>query len=257
MIFSLPLMMTMEMWEFGATIDPMRQATTLLLSLPVLIALSYYAGFEPTFSFLDNLLDAFAAFGVSIVACFGVLFLFGQIGGNTRFEEVVGKLAVVSFPATIGALLADKQFSGSDDDEQPRDALSTGFGGRMFVMAVGAIFLAMNIAPTDEVEIIAVGISPFQTTLLAVVSLVALVLILRAADVGRKGGGAFEHVVRGFAGYGVCLLMSAYVLWYFGRTQDTAFDEIVEAIVVLAFPSALGAGAARLLLGGKAGDAGD
>ena len=35
MIFALPLMMTMEMWEFGVTIEPLRQATTLLLSLPM------------------------------------------------------------------------------------------------------------------------------------------------------------------------------------------------------------------------------
>lgn len=257
MIFSLPLMMTMEMWEFGVTIDPMRQATTLLLSLPMLIALSYYGGFEPTFSFLDNLLDAFAAFAVSIAACCAVLFLLGQINVETRFQEVVGKLAVVSFPATIGALLADKQFNGADDDEQTSDALLTGFGGRMFLMAIGAIFLAMNIAPTDEVEIIAVGISPLQTTLLAVASLLSLVLILRAADARGGGGGAFEHVVRGLAGYGVCLLMSLYVLWYFGRTEGAAFDEIVEAVVVLAFPAALGAGAARLLLGGKAEGAND
>lgn len=251
MIFALPLMMTVEMWEFGVSVDPLRLALTLALILPVLVALSYYAGFEPTLTLLDNVLDAFAAFTVSVATCAVVLLLFGEIGPQTPFDALVGKLAVVSFPASIGALLADKQFNDRPD-EQPRTSVTAGFEGRLFVMGIGALFLALNVAPTDEIELIAVNINPFQAVLIAFISLGLLVLILRAVDVEApdKSPPAIEHVVRGFAGYGICLLLSLYVLWFFGRTDGAAFDETLECVIVLAFPAALGAGAARLIFGG-------
>ena len=254
MIFALPLMMTMEMWEFGATVEPVRLILTLSLSLPMLVGLSYYAGFEPTFSLLDNVLDAFAAFFVSVVTCAVVLLLLGALHAETSLNVIVGKLAVVSFPASIGALLADKQFNDRPD-EQPRTSLSAGFLGRLFVMSIGALFLALNIAPTDEVELIATKLNPFQAILLAVVSFLILVLTLRAIDVESKDApiSIVRHFARGFAGYGLCLLLSLYVVWFFGRADETAFEEVLEIAIVLALPAALGAGAARLIFGQGAG----
>lgn len=250
MIFALPLMMTMEMWEFGATVEPARLIITLLLSLPVLVGLSFYAGFEPTFSLLDNVLDVFAAFLVSVVTCAAVLLLLGELTAQTSLSVLVGKLAVVSFPASIGALLADKQFNDRSDEQQ-RTSISAGFLGRLFVMSIGALFLALNIAPTDEVELIAVKINPFQAILLSLVSFAILVLTLRAIDAESNDApvSLIRHLARGLAGYGLCLLLSLYVLWFFGRTDGTAFEEVLETGIVLAFPAALGAGAARLIFG--------
>lgn len=250
MIFALPLMMTMEMWEFGATVEPVRLIITLILSLPILVGLSFYAGFEPTFSLLDNVLDAFAAFFVSVVTCGAVLLLLGELGAETSLNVIVGKLAVVSFPAAIGALLADKQFNDRSD-EQPRTSLSAGFMGRLLVMSIGALFLALNIAPTDEIELIAVKLNPFQAILLSLVSFLILVLTLRAIDAESDEAPIplVRHVARGLAGYGLCLLLSLYVLWFFGRIDGTAFEEVLETVIVLAFPAALGAGAARLIFG--------
>jgi uncharacterized membrane protein len=37
-------------------------------------------------------------------------------------------------------------------------------------------------------------------------------------------------------------------LWTFGRTDGTALQEIISAVVVLGFPCAIGAAAARLIL---------
>jgi putative integral membrane protein (TIGR02587 family) len=49
-------------------------------------------------------------------------------------------------------------------------------------------------------------------------------------------------------GYALALLISAYVLWSFGQADDTALVEFVRATIVLGFPAALGAAAARLLV---------
>ncbi len=47
-LFSFPMLMTMEMWWLGFYMDPLRLALFILLAIPLLVGLSYYAGFEPT-----------------------------------------------------------------------------------------------------------------------------------------------------------------------------------------------------------------
>ncbi|MDZ4761449.1 MAG: TIGR02587 family membrane protein [Alphaproteobacteria bacterium] len=252
MIFALPMLMTMEMWQLGATMSPFRLAVLLVLTFPALVGLSFYAGFEATFSVTDNVLDAFAAIAVAAAASCAVLWLFGEIGPATPFQETVGKLAVMSFAASIGALLADKQFNDQPDEPDDRrdEGYQRGLVSRLFVMGVGAIFLALNVAPTDEIAAIASNISPWQAAILCVASFAALHVILRVADPEAKRMFGGDLVRRSLAGYGVCLALCGFILWCFGRFDGMAFDECVECIIVLAFPASLGAGAAHLILGG-------
>jgi uncharacterized membrane protein len=49
-------------------------------------------------------------------------------------------------------------------------------------------------------------------------------------------------------GYAIALLISLYVLWTFERTEGMPLLQIIPATIVLGFPAALGAGAARLIL---------
>ena len=48
--------------------------------------------------------------------------------------------------------------------------------------------------------------------------------------------------------YAVALLVCLYVLWTFERAADLALPELLMEVVVLGFPAALGAAAARLIL---------
>ena len=250
MVFALPLTMTVEMWDLGVTMDPARLALLLVMTVPLLIALSYYAGFEETFSLLDNILDAFAAMVLSAAACLVILLLFGAIDLQTPLTELVGKLTVLSFGASIGALLADKQFNDEREEGAQRQA-ARGFGSRLFVMGVGAIFLSLNIAPTDEVQLIAGSIGPPYAVVLACVSLFALGIVLSLADPGTANASWACRARRAFAGYGLCLVIAGFILWCFGRLDGVAFNEAVETVIVLGFPASLGAGAARLILGGE------
>jgi uncharacterized membrane protein len=50
-------------------------------------------------------------------------------------------------------------------------------------------------------------------------------------------------------GYAISLLVSAYMLWTFGRYEGTSMVAFVEESIVLGFPVSIGAAGARLMLG--------
>jgi uncharacterized membrane protein len=56
LLFALPLLMTMERWELGSTMPPLRLALFLGAMFPVLGALAYYAGFEESFGWREAVL---------------------------------------------------------------------------------------------------------------------------------------------------------------------------------------------------------
>lgn len=49
-------------------------------------------------------------------------------------------------------------------------------------------------------------------------------------------------------GYAIALIISLFFLWTFARTDILSFEGTVMAVIVLGFPSAIGAASARLVL---------
>src|SRR5687768_4648627 len=111
-IFALPLLMTMEMWWLGFYMDRLRLALFLVVLLPLLGGLSYYAGFEESFGWRDFVLNAFVAYAVAFVASAAILALFAVLGPGMSPDEMVGKVALQAVPGSIGAMLARSQLGG-------------------------------------------------------------------------------------------------------------------------------------------------
>ncbi len=251
-IFALPILMTMEMWHLGLTIERSRLLLLVLLLLPTLVLLSYHAGFEPTSTWRDDLFDAVVAYGIGFVASALVLWLLGIITAATAFPNALRQITVQTVPASMGALLARSLLSHQAADSDRRAV--TSYGGSLFIMAVGAMFLAFSIAPTDEVMVITLQLSVAKTILLALVSLALMHAFVYAVEFRGQVARAEHTTVAGeflrhtVTGYAVALVISAYVLWTFGRADGLHPAELARASVVLGFPAALGAAAARLLL---------
>ncbi len=251
-LFSLPILMTMEMWELGFYMSGWRLGLLLLVTLPLLVGLSHYMGFEETFDFKDDAVDAFVALAVGFAASAAVLALFSVVvdpGMSAR--EIVGKIAVQAIPGSIGAMFAQSELGGAGNEKENRHA---GYGGKIFIMAAGALFLSFNVAPTEEIVLIAHKISAANAIILALASLVIMHAFVYAVEfrgqVALHPETARWSVLIRFTvvGYGVALLISLYVLWTFGRTDGLSMAQIAESIIVLGFPAAVGAAAARLIL---------
>jgi putative integral membrane protein (TIGR02587 family) len=253
LLFALPLLMTMEMWWLGGfAVERMRLLIFLVASMPMLLGLSYFAGFEPTFCLKDEILDALAAFGIGFVVSASALGVFAVLN-DVSVGDMVGKIAICTVPAAIGALLGGKQFAQRNDDDQ-RERGDAGYAGVLFLMAVGAVFLAFNVAPTEEMVLISHLMGPGHALALIAISTALLHVFVYA--LGFPGEARRRELARGWRtvlvftlpGYAISLGVSFYCLWTFGRLDGVALHEQATMTVVLAFPAALGAATARLVV---------
>ena len=254
LIFGLPLLMTMEMWSLGLYMSDLRLALLLAVLMPALVALSHFVGFEPTFELREDALDALAALAVGFATAAAILFVFGVIGPGMALAEIVGKTALQAAPASLGALLAQSQLAASAREEREVHTDPKGYGGHLFIMGVGALFLAFNLAPTEEMVLIAHMMTAWHACALVLVSVAVMHAFVYSVEFAGQAqvpeGSTMLKVFLRFtvAGYGIALLISAYILWTFGRTAGLDDAQIVKATIVLGFPSAVGAAAARLIL---------
>jgi putative integral membrane protein (TIGR02587 family) len=252
-LFAFPLLMTMEMWEFGFTMSRVRLALFIAMTLPLLVGLSYYAGFERTDSLGEDAEDAFIAFGVGFIASALMLALFGMITLDMPLGEIVGKIAVQTVPASIGAIVASKQFHAKGEGGEKQEERAS-YAGELFLMAAGAVFVVFNVAPTEEMILIAFRMTTWHAVALALVSMAMLHAFVYAVGfAGQEEPPGYAGFVLTFlhftiAGYGIALLVSLYVLWTFERTVDVTPSEVAMMMVVLGFPASLGAATARLVV---------
>lgn len=262
-LFSLPLLMTMEMWQLGFHMDRGRLAAFMIVMIPLLIALDHFSGFRETSSWIDDAADALTAYGVAFIASIAILILIGILSFRTPIHEAVGMIALQAVPAAFGAVLASSLLKGDEDDDgsgsglakEERERLaSAGYHGELLFMVAGAVFLGFNFAPTQETIVIAADMTEIHLIALLITSILLMHAIVYAANLrGTPGEPKGTRQRRLFfrstlMGYMISLAISAYILWTFGRADGAAFSGFVTEIIILAFPSSLGAASARLLL---------
>ena len=250
LLFSFPLLMTMEMWWLGFYMDRYRLALFLALAFLVVIALSYFEGADETFKI--EMLDALVACAVGFTVAATMLVLFGIIKPGMSVGEIVGKISLHAVPGSIGAILARRLLEVEETKKERRRREL--YGAKLFLMGVGAIFLAFQLAPTEEMVLIGHRMTEWHAVALAIVSLCVMhAFICSVERRGRQRLLAADFFWKVFlrytvVGYSIALLISLYVLWTFGRLDGAALAEAIMATLVLGFPAALGAAAARLIL---------
>jgi putative integral membrane protein (TIGR02587 family) len=223
----------------------------LVVGFVIVVGYNSIAGFRRERTVAELLADSVSALGLGVVLAFILLVLLGRIDGATSLRDAAGKVALEAIPIAFGASLAAAQLGGPQDGETQG---GTGPFGRLFVSAGGALFFALNVAPTDEPLIL--GIEAPSPLLLAVMatSIVVTFVLVYYADFGgrtRSGRGVLEQPwSETVAAYAVSLAVALLLLWSFGRTDGVSLVAIVGMTVMLGVVAAVGAAVARLLVGG-------
>jgi putative integral membrane protein (TIGR02587 family) len=246
--------MTLEMWSLGHSAEPLRLAILLSLTPLLLIGLAHYIGFRESSRFPDHLADALVAVGVAALIAAVLLAVFGLLAPGMAAREVVGKIGMQIVPGSIGAMLSRSQLGSQTEGAERRRKTHPTYKGELFLMFVGALFLSLSVAPTDEVLHIAYMMSPEQQLLLLALSLAVMHIFVYFVEFrGRihiEPGATLVGLFFRFTavGYGIVLAVSLFLLWVFGRVDGLSPEELTGAVIVLSFPGAVGAAAARLVL---------
>jgi len=252
-IFTIPILMTMEMWYLGFYMDRLRLSIFLFVLIPLLAGLSYKVGFRENYDFLSNALDAFSAYGVGFTASAVILLSFNIVDLKMSVDELLGKVTLQSFAGSIGAVMARGVLGGGKPKvRSPKKEVK--YLGELFLMAAGALFLSLNLAPTEEMMLIS-----FRATEWHVLGIMALSIVIMHSFVYSIQFRGSEEVPEGvpfwsifmrytLAGYVLVLGISYYILWTFGRIENLSFNHVLLSCVVLSFPGSVGAAAARLIV---------
>jgi putative integral membrane protein (TIGR02587 family) len=198
-------------------------------------------------------LDALVALAVGFVAAAAILALIGVLERDMAPREVVGTIALQAVPASVGALLAQSMLGRG----HPQEGAGPGsrYASELFIMGVGALFLAFNIAPTEEMVLLAMRAGEGRMLLVMLVSIGAMHAFVYSVEFRARSPGTEAEDSHGslflrftIAGYAIVLLLSAYILWSFGRLDNLSTLESLKAVTMLGFPAAIGAASARLIL---------
>ncbi len=260
LLFSLPLLYTMEVWHAGFTMPPHRQLAYVVLALVLLLGYNRYAGLHPDSGWAEVAIDSIEEMGIGLLLAGVVLLLIGRIGPGQDLGEVVGKIVVEAVTVAIGVSVGTAQLGGEGATKpglaDPGDAA---FVGHLVLAFCGAVLFAANVAPTEEVVVIGIELSGAQLAILGVATMILAALVLFYSDFR---GSRHRVKVHGFGGvvrgcvviYAVGLLASAGILWIFGRFDGVGTSAVLGQTVALGVASTLGASAGKLLLQGNQGD---
>jgi putative integral membrane protein (TIGR02587 family) len=260
LLVGLPLLWTMEVWDDGAVLGAGKLLVLLAIGFAVVVGFNAFAGFRRDRTWLELVVDSVEAMGMSVLVAALALAALGRLDPALGLATLVGRIAIEAIPVAFGMSLAATVMGQSGADRggpghQPREIRPL---GRLLVAGAGALYFALNIAPTDEVRILAAESSPTQLLVAVFAGLaIGLAIVFYADFRGRsgplqgEGRGPLETPAgETVAAYALALLISLVLLWAFGSTDAASPHAVIAQTVMLAIAASFGAAGSRLIVGG-------
>ena len=261
MLFGVPLLYTMEVWWVGGHTTPLQMLLVMLLAFAVVLLLNVTGGFKGREDRRPQaiLQDSVEALAIGLASSAILLLMLQEIGPGVPPRVILGKVVYEAMPFSIGVSLARHFLKGgridpdgdgkADPGTDPVNATVADLGAA----AVGAMFVALNIAPTEEVPMLTAAMSPLWLMALVLLSLGVTYLIVFSAGFGdvearRQQQGVLQHPwTETLASYLVALAVAGMLLSLFQQFDGKdAWTDVLSQIVVLGLPAAVGGAAGRL-----------
>lgn len=252
LLFSLPLLYTMEVWWTGFIASPERLLAFIVFTFILLIGYNIHAGMRPDASLKDVLHESVEEITLAFIVAFLFLLLINKISITMSFREIAGKVIVESMIVAIGVSVGTAQLGQKDKEAKKQKNKRKGGFFQMIVLAVcGAVLISSSVAPTEEIVQIALVSKASHLIFMILISILISGIILFFSDfkgTGEFEGGIKKMVLHLFVSYLCALIVSFLMLWFFDRLSGNGWNFILAEVIILGIPATLGASAGRLLI---------
>ena len=259
LLFSLPLLYTMEMWWRGFTAGPIYLISYVFATYLLLLGYNSYAGMKRDTSFKGVMWDSVEELGLAVVLSFLVLGIIGKISLGMSTDEILGKVIVESMMVAIGISVGTAQMgqeskggTGKSDSDEGNDKKQNEYIKSLVLSICGAVLVASSVAPTEEIIKIAVEVSGVHLILMVILSMLSMAAVLyfvRFKGAVTEKQSNFQMAFHCVMEYIVALLVSFGLLYFFGRVSGYSLYVVLAQVIVLGVPAAIGASAGKLLIG--------
>lgn len=270
-LFGIPLLYTMEVWWIGSLVKPQLMIMAIALMFIVVWLLNQTEGFRKgKYSGLayQAAIDTVEAIAIGLVCSAFVLLLLRELTPETSLKESLGKIIFESVPFTLGVALTNQLLGdtrNSNADEQATDQVNNttknkgnelhatfaDVGGTL----IGATIIAFNIAPTDEIPMLAAAASPpWQLAMIATSLLISYGIVFEAGfseqQKRKQQKGIFQKPLsETIMSYLVSLLAGAFMLWFFQKLSfSDPWTMWLDHTLILGLPATIGGAAGRLAI---------
>jgi putative integral membrane protein (TIGR02587 family) len=266
-LFGMPFLYTMEAWWRGNTAGPPRMLIALALTYIALVVLEHAASvrFRSTAPWPRALTEGVQALATGLLAAALGLAVIGLLSPEAGLHAVVGRVVMEGLPFSLGVGLADFLLGEKEDGDHEKGGGSSRAEkkvskdvqrrilSRAGATALGATAIALTLAPTQEIPLIASGLSYPHLLVMMCASLMISYMIVFASnfvatEARREHGGGFDApVVETATSYMISLLMAACMLWLFQMLDlGDPPGKWASYIIVLGLPASVGGAAGRL-----------
>ncbi|MEX2594647.1 MAG: TIGR02587 family membrane protein [Anditalea sp.] len=268
LLFSFPLLYTMEVWYSGYLVQPGNLIIMVIVTFLLLLGYNRYSGMHPGTSWKNVVIDSFEEMGIGLIMSFCILLMLNRIQLHAdSLDEIMGKVIIEAMVVSIGVSIGTAQLGSSakengdqkeDQEKELSDAEKAGKKRRssktaLVVLALcGSIVVGGSVAPTEEVLLIAAEATPLHILLMSIASILLSMVVCYFIDFkgtgqSEKKPAIYDIIFDTCLSYSAALVSSIFVLWYFGAFSNLSFWNIVAQCIVLGVISSLGASAGRLL----------
>lgn len=261
LLFSLPMLYTMELWWAGFLASPLQLLIYFIVGMFLLMVYNHYVGIRQEHTIWEGFEESIEEMGMGILLTIFILWITGRITPSMSLNEISGKILVEAVTVAIGISVGKSQLgadSAQDDQTDPKENSQKTENPSMMrsigIALCGAILIASNVAPTEEIMVIAVEAEVFKLFIISLISIGiggAVLYYLNftgAKSIVTQPENYREAIIGTVIMYAIALASSAFMLWFFGRFGSLSLYGMIAETVVLAFPAALGASAGRLLI---------
>lgn len=263
LLFGVPLLYTMEVWWIGSHTEPVQMLVVVAMSSVPVFFLNLTAGFRSRSNvrLRDAVADTVETVAIGVVVTALVLVMLREITLDSPPVEALGKVLYEAMPFCLGVALASHLLHGGrTETEETSEASPDSDTGKLHATladlgatAIGATFICLSIAATDEVPMLASAMSPAWLLVVIAASLAASHAVVFVADFSKQDKrhaheGVFQRPAsETIACYLLSLVIAATLLWFFQRDLRPWNDGLTR-VIVLGFPATIGGAAGRLAI---------